>query len=362
MLEEEKSEIEIISKKIKNNLQALKLEQLKENLNNLKKQQTNPEFYKNYEKLKTINIKIKEIEKIIHPWIEIENKKEDLQALVEMAIEEEDFSLNKEIKTTIKKIRQTLDKLEIIRIFKDKDDFSNTYLSIHSGAGGTESCDWSLMLYRMYLRWIESMEFKHSIVDYQSGEEAGIKSVTIYVKGNYAHGYLKAETGVHRLVRISPFDSAKKRHTSFSSVLLTPEINEDINIDIQASDIRVDTYRAGGAGGQHVNKTDSAVRITHLKTNIVTSCQAERSQFQNKERAMKILKARVYDYYKQQEKEKIKNKSAEKKKIEWGSQIRSYIFHPYNLVKDHRTGYEIGNIQAVMNGEISGLINAWLRI
>jgi peptide chain release factor 2 len=235
-------------------------------------------------------------------------------------------------------------------------------VNIHPGAGGTEACDWAQMLYRMYTRWAESKGFSIEILDWQNGDEAGIKNVTFLIKGEYSFGYLKFETGIHRLVRISPFDSNARRHTSFASIYVTPDIEDEIEFEINPADLRIDTFRASGAGGQHVNKTDSAVRITHIPTNIVVQCQNERSQYKNKAFAMKVLKARLYDYYKQiQDEEKEKN-NPEKKIIAWGSQIRSYVFQPYTLVKDNRTNIEIGNIQAVMDGEIDCFLEAELKM
>lgn len=241
-----------------------------------------------------------------------------------------------------------------------ENDGNNAILTIHPGAGGTESQDWAQMLYRMYLRWIERSEFKSEILDLQYGDEAGIKDVSIEVQGDYAYGYLKAEAGVHRLVRISPFDSNSRRHTSFASVFIYPVIDEDIEIEIDEKELRVDTYRASGAGGQHVNKTSSAVRITHMPTNTVVQCQNERSQHRNRESAMKMLRAKLYQIKLEEEQAKRDELEKEKKDIGWGSQIRSYVFHPYNLVKDHRTGIETGNVQAVMDGDLDEFIKSFL--
>jgi peptide chain release factor 2 len=240
------------------------------------------------------------------------------------------------------------------------DDPRDAILSIHPGAGGTESTDWAAMLLRMYMRYADKMGFQTETIDYQPGDEAGIKSATIEIKGDFAYGYLKSESGVHRLVRISPFDANKRRHTSFASVFVFPEVESNIEVEIKDDDIRVDTYRASGAGGQHVNKVSSAVRITHLESGIVVTCQSERSQLKNKESAMKVLRARLYQIYKEKEDEKREKAESEKKKIEWGSQIRSYVFHPYNLVKDHRTDCETSNAEAVMEGDLDQFINAYL--
>jgi len=245
-------------------------------------------------------------------------------------------------------------------MFRDDIDAKSAILTIHPGAGGTESQDWAEMLMRMYLRYCEHADFKTETMDFQAGEEAGVKSVTLEVAGEYAYGYLKAETGVHRLVRISPFDANKRRHTSFASVFVLPEIDEKIDIDIDPGDLKIDTYRASGAGGQHVNKTDSAIRITHVPTGIVVQCQNERSQHKNKANAMKILAARLYKLEEEERRKKKEAMASEKKDIGWGSQIRSYVFHPYNMVKDHRTGYETSNIGAVMDGDLYPFIKEYL--
>ena len=265
-----------------------------------------------------------------------------------------------EIQSELKAYKEIIDKVEISLMLSKPEDTQDAIVSIHPGAGGTESQDWAQMLYRMYTRWVEKQEFKLELIDYQPGEEAGIKDVTFEIKGDYSFGLLKSEAGVHRMVRLSPFDSNNRRHTSFASVFIYPSADDNIDIQIEQSDIRIDTYRASGAGGQHVNKTDSAVRITHLPSGIVAQCQNQRSQHKNKNQAMKILKARLYQL--ELDKEKEKNKELENKKMEigWGSQIRSYVFHPYQLVKDHRTKLEIGNTQSVMDGSINKFIRAYL--
>ena len=265
-----------------------------------------------------------------------------------------------EIQSELEAYKEIIDKVEISLMLSKPEDSQDTIVSIHPGAGGTESQDWAQMLFRMYTRWVEKQEFKLEIIDYQPGEEAGIKDVTFEIKGDYSFGLLKSEAGVHRMVRLSPFDSNNRRHTSFASVFIYPSADDNIDIQIEQSDIRIDTYRASGAGGQHVNKTDSAVRITHLPSGIVSQCQNQRSQHKNKNQAMKILKARLYQL--ELDKEKEKNKELENKKMEigWGSQIRSYVFHPYQLVKDHRTKLETGNTQSVMDGNINKFIRAYL--
>ena len=280
--------------------------------------------------------------------------------MVELQEENPEENLDKEISDQIKIMEQGLEDLELRKMFSNELDGRNAILTIHPGAGGTESQDWATMLMRMYLRYCEDAGFKTETLDLQSGEEAGIKSVTIEVVGSYAYGYLKAEAGVHRLVRISPFDSNSRRHTSFASVFILPEMDEKIDIDIDPNDLRVDTFRASGAGGQHVNKTSSAVRITHLPSGIVVQCQNERSQHENKANAMKILASRLYKLKEEEQMRKRQEIEDEKKDIAWGSQIRSYVFHPYNLVKDHRTGFETSNIQAVMDGDLHKFIKAYL--
>ena len=265
-----------------------------------------------------------------------------------------------EIQNELKAYKKIIDKVEIKLTLSNPEDIQNAIVSIHPGAGGTESQDWAQMLYRMYTRWVEKQDFKLEVIDYQPGDEAGIKDVTFEIKGHFAFGLLKSEAGVHRMVRISPFDSNNRRHTSFASVFIYPSVEDDIDIKLDQSDLRIDTYRASGAGGQHVNKTDSAVRITHLPTGIVAQCQNERSQHKNKNQAMKILKARLYQLELEKEKEKNKELESQKMEISWGSQIRSYVFHPYQLVKDHRTKVENGNTQAVMDGDINQFIRAYL--
>ena len=285
---------------------------------------------------------------------------EDIEVLIELQEEDPSEDLEPEILKNLEMLEQGIDDLEFRRMFIDEMSRRNAILTIHPGAGGTESQDWAEMLMRMYLRYCENAGFKSEIMDLQSGDEAGIKSVTIEVVGDFAYGYLQAEAGVHRLVRISPFDANKRRHTSFASVFVLPEIDDKIDIDINPVDLKIDTYRASGAGGQHVNKTDSAIRITHIPTGIVVQCQNERSQHKNKANAMKILAARLYKL-KEEEQRKEKQKMEESKKdIAWGSQIRSYIFHPYNLVKDHRTDYETSNTQAVMDGSLDPFIKEFL--
>ena len=273
-----------------------------------------------------------------------------------------DEDLKKEILNNTKIASDKVEKLELQTFLSGKYDKNNAIVTIHPGAGGTESQDWAEMLYRMYTRWAGKSNYQVNEVDFLEGDEAGIKSVTFEVIGENAYGYLKGEMGVHRLVRISPFDSNSRRHTSFASVEVLPEITDDIELDINPDDLRVDTYRASGAGGQHVNKTSSAVRITHIPTNIVAQCQSERSQIQNRETAMKMLKSKLLDLKEKEQKEKIEDLKGVQRDIAWGSQIRSYVFCPYTLVKDHRTNYEVGNVQAVMDGDLDGFIESYLKM
>jgi len=302
---------------------------------------------------------IKSLKNRIEPWKDLIQQVEDTQTLYDLAEESEDSSLESEIASEFEKIKQEFERLSILNLLSDEVDRNGAFLTIHAGAGGTEACDWAQMLCRMYTRWAENKGYKIEVVDILESE-GGIKSVTLQISGDYVFGYLKSEAGVHRLVRISPFDSNARRHTSFSSVYVFPVLDDTIEVEIRPEDLRVDTYRAGGAGGQHVNKTDSAVRFTHIPTGIVVACQSERSQTMNRATAMSILKARLYEHYRE-EKEKENAKFAqEKKDISWGNQIRSYVFQPYTMVKDHRTKCETGNIQAVMDGAIDNFIESFL--
>jgi peptide chain release factor 2 len=301
------------------------------------------------------------IQNEVDQWTELHTQGEDLRQLVEAAEDEQDSGLLGELEAELKLLEEKLHQFQLRILLSGEHDINNAILSIHPGAGGTESQDWADMLLRMYLRWAEKKGYKSQIVDLLPGEEAGLKSVTFTISGDYAYGYLKAESGVHRLVRISPFDANRRRHTSFASVFVCPELDESIDLHIDPSELRIDTFRASGAGGQHVNVTDSAVRITHLPTGIVAQCQNERSQHRNKEMAMKVLRARVYEYRRRERQDILEELEAEKKGIAWGSQIRSYIFQPYQLVKDHRSLVEVGNVGAVMDGEIDPFIEAYLR-
>ncbi|WP_139207782.1 MULTISPECIES: peptide chain release factor 2 [unclassified Bacillus (in: firmicutes)] len=286
---------------------------------------------------------------------------ENLEVTHELVKEEYDEELHAELETEVKTLSADMNEYELQLLLNEEHDKNNAILELHPGAGGTESQDWGSMLLRMYTRWAEKRGFKVETLDYLPGDEAGIKSVTLLIKGHNAYGYLKAEKGVHRLVRISPFDSSGRRHTSFVSCEVVPEFNDDIEIEIRTEDLKIDTYRASGAGGQHINTTDSAVRITHTPTNVVVTCQSERSQIKNREHAMKMLKAKLYQQKLEEQQAELDEIRGEQKEIGWGSQIRSYVFHPYSLVKDHRTNTEVGNVQAVMDGEIDAFIDAYLR-
>jgi peptide chain release factor 2 len=326
----------------------------------LEAQTSDPTFWENRERAEKILTGIKRLRDRIEPWELLKQDVEDMNELLMLAVGEKDESLEKEIRESLERNSERFEKLRILELLSDKYDSNPAFLTIHSGAGGTEACDWVSMLLRMYLRWTERRGFKTEILDLQEAE-GGVKSVTLEVDGDHAYGYMKAETGVHRLVRISPFDSAGRRHTSFASVYASPVIEEDIDIDIKPEDIRVDTYRASGAGGQHINKTDSAVRLTHYETGIVVQCQNERSQHKNRATAMKVLASRLYEYYREEQQAEQAKSAQEKHDISWGNQIRSYVFHPYNMVKDHRTKAEVGNVQGVMDGDIDGFIEEYLR-
>ncbi|MCD1654702.1 peptide chain release factor 2 [Treponema zuelzerae] len=319
-----------------------------------------PGFWNDQKKAEKTMAELKSLKARIEPWSVLRTQIADLEALYELAEESGDDSLVPEIEQGLKASRERFEKLNILNLLSDEVDRNGAWLSIHAGAGGTEACDWAQMLARMYVRWAERRGLKIDTVDILEAD-GGIKSVTYQITGEYAFGYLKGESGVHRLVRISPFDANARRHTSFTSVHAFPILDDTIEVDIRPEDLRVDTYRAGGAGGQHVNKTDSAVRFTHLPTGIVVACQSERSQIMNRQTAMNILKARLYEYYKEKKEQENQKFSAEKKDISWGNQIRSYVFQPYTMVKDLRTRHETGNIQAVMDGDLDPFMEAWLN-
>ncbi|NLM01564.1 MAG: peptide chain release factor 2 [Treponema sp.] len=317
------------------------------------------DFWDNPAKAEKVLSNIKILKNRIEPWRKLVSAMDDLEALYELAIESGDSSMEDEIKAEYDANNETYEKLSILNLLSGEVDKNDCYLTVHAGAGGTEACDWASMLSRMYTRWAERRGYKVEVLDLLEAE-GGVKSMTMQISGEYAYGYAKSEVGIHRLVRISPFDSNARRHTSFASVYVFPVLDDSIEVEIRPEDLRVDTYRAGGAGGQHVNKTDSAIRFTHLPTGIVVACQTERSQIMNRTTAMNMLKARLYEHYRQ-EKEKENSKFAqEKKDISWGNQIRSYVFQPYTMVKDLRTRHESGNIQAVMDGDIDPFIDSFL--
>lgn len=341
--------------------ESMKIDSLKNELKELENKSLEPNFWENAENSSKIFSKIKTLQKKIKLYEDLLSEISNLIEMNKLLEIEMDNELLNELISNSKKVKEKLEKLEIQTLFSGKYDSNNAIITLHPGAGGTESQDWVQMLYRMYAKWASSNGFLLKELDYLDGDEAGIKSVTALISGDNAYGYLKGEMGVHRLVRISPFDSGGRRHTSFASVEVLPEITDDIEIEINLDDLRIDTYRASGAGGQHINKTDSAVRITHIPTNIVVSCQSERSQTMNKETAMKMLKSKLLDLKEKENKETIDELKGEQKDIAWGSQIRSYVFCPYTMVKDHRTNYEIGNVEAVMNGDLNGFMLEYLK-
>ncbi|MFC1511553.1 peptide chain release factor 2, partial [Candidatus Margulisiibacteriota bacterium] len=353
-----KQEIKQLKSKTQDLDKLLKIQDKKKELGELEKQSADPALWKDQNRAKKVMQDKKYLEKEIRDWETVLNGLEDAETLIDMATEKDLPDLKKEVQDLAKKAEQ----LELSALLSGEYDKSNAILSINAGAGGTDAQDWAQILLRMYSRWAEGKEYKVEMPDISYGDEAGIKSATLMITGPYAYGYLRIESGIHRLVRMSPFNSDGKRHTSFAAVEIIPEMTDEVNVDLNPKDLRVDTYRASGPGGQHVNKTDSAVRITHIPTGIVAQSQAGRSQHINRESAMKLLKARLYEMMLEQRKDKIEEIRGEKKKIEWGSQIRSYVFQPYTMVKDHRTKAENGNVQAVIDGDLDKFIEASLRM
>ncbi|MDH4261609.1 MAG: peptide chain release factor 2 [Spirochaetia bacterium] len=353
-----------LKSKIDNRFNGLNLPGQETMLSDLKRKLENPKLWgddKKIDEVRVIQMQISSIERKLDGWTKIKSTVHDLMEYTEIGIMEKEESLLPDLLKKATEADEMFNALDLESLLTGPDDLKNAFLNIHPGAGGTESHDWADMLFRAYSRWGENKGFKVDIIDYQAGEEAGIKNVTLYIQGENAYGFLKAENGVHRLVRISPFDSNKRRHTSFVSVHVSPEISDDVEVDINEKDLRIDTYRSSGSGGQHINKTDSAVRITHNPTGIVVACQNERSQTKNKSTAMKMLKARLYELAQEEKQKEIASKSGEKKDISWGNQIRSYVFHPYNMVKDLRTDYETADVHGVMNGAFDPFIDSFLR-
>lgn len=320
-----------------------------------------PDFWNDQQAAQTVISEANGLKDQVNEFYDLNSSFENLELTYELVKEENDEELRGELEEELGQLTARLSQFELQLLLSEEYDKNNAILELHPGAGGTESQDWGSMLLRMYTRWAEKKGFKVETLDYLPGDEAGIKSVTLAIKGHNAYGYLKAEKGVHRLVRISPFDSSGRRHTSFVSCEVMPELNDDIQIEVRTEDLKIDTYRATGAGGQHINTTDSAIRITHLPTGVVVTCQAERSQIKNREAALKMLKAKLYQLEIEKQEQELLEIRGEQKEIGWGSQIRSYVFHPYSMVKDHRTSTESGNVQAVMDGDLDQFINAYLR-
>lgn len=337
------------------------LEKKKKRLEEIALQSENPAIWEKPQEMQKLNKEKSILEKALNEWNAFHGKLEDSKVLLEMSLDAQDEASFKEVKLELTGCEKLGKELELQRVLSGELDMNNAYLSVNAGAGGTEACDWASMLMRMYMRYADQHGFKVTMLDQNDGDGAGIKSVTLLIEGPYAYGYLKAESGVHRLVRISPFDSNARRHTSFASVFAWAEVDDDIKIEINPSDIKVETFRASGAGGQHVNRTDSAVRMYHIPSGIVVSCQTERSQIQNRERSMKMLKAALYEKEVEKRNKEKDAMNSQKKDIEWGSQIRSYVMHPYQLIKDHRTDCETNQVEDVMNGKIDPFIMAYLK-
>lgn len=333
---------------------------LKGEIEELEQKAAEPGFWDDLENSQKVLQRTKGLKTKIERYEWLVSELDDIKTLNELGMEENEADVIPEIRDGLDKLKNRYEKLKLETLLTQPYDKNNAILTLHAGAGGTEAQDWVQMLLRMYTRWAEAHDYTVKILDYLDGDEAGIKSVTINVIGENAYGYLRSEKGVHRLVRISPFDSSGRRHTSFASLEVMPELDDDIQVDINPEDLRIDTYRASGAGGQHINKTDSAIRITHIPTGVVVSCQTERSQFQNKDTAMKMLRSKLMELKEREQKEKIEDLKGVQLDIAWGSQIRSYVFCPYTLVKDHRTNYEMGDVQAVMDGDLDNFINAYL--
>ena len=361
LIQDLKEKLSIIKEKFENIKDILRPEKLEEELKKLDLGMGKTDFWKDTKRAQEISTKRNRLSEELEEIKSIENKILEIEEFLELLELEYDEETEKDLQKEIQNLEKVVNDLEIKSLLSEKYDVKDAILTLQAGSGGVEACDWTEMLLRMYLRWAEKKGFEPKILDYQPDDVAGIKSATVLIKGKYAYGYLKGEQGVHRLVRISPFDANKRRHTSFSAVSVIPDIGKEIKIEIKEEDLRIDTFRSSGAGGQHVNTTDSAVRIVHIPTGITVVCQNERSQIQNRARALEMLKAKLYQLELQKQKEKEKELAGEKKDIGWGSQIRSYVFQPYQMVKDLRTGYETGNVQAVMDGEIDDFIQSYLK-
>jgi peptide chain release factor 2 len=341
---------------------ALKLDEARADIEKLEAESAKDGFWNDLENSQKVLQKVKQLKNKCAKYDGLVSRWEDMQTLCLMAQEENDESLLPELEEEYASFEKDLESARLATLLSGEYDGCNAIMNFHAGAGGTEAQDWAQMLYRMYTRWAERHGCEYKLLDYLDGEEAGLKSASILISGENAYGYLKSESGIHRLVRVSPFDSSGRRHTSFAAVEVMPEISDDTEVEIRPEDLKVDTYRSSGAGGQHVNKTESAIRITHIPTGIVVSCQVERSQHQNREVAMRMLRSRLVEIKEREHLDKIEDIKGEQMKIEWGSQIRSYVFMPYTLAKDHRTGFENGNINAVMDGDLDGFINAYLTM
>ncbi len=360
-LDELKLQLDAIEPQVEEMYEACGIEKITKDLAELEAKTSDNGFWNDTENSKIVLKQISDIKGKIARYNALKEKFDDAQTIVEIAIESDDESLYPDAKEGFDVLVSALETLKLETLLSGEYDANNAIINIHAGAGGTEAQDWALMLYRMYMRWGERHSFKVKTLDMLDGDEAGIKSASILVEGTNAYGFLKSESGVHRLVRVSPFDSSGRRHTSFASLEVMPEITDDVEIEISDDDLKVDTYRSSGAGGQHVNKTESAIRITHIPTGIIVACQNERSQHQNREVAMKMLRSKLMEIKEREHLEKIEDIKGIQKEIAWGSQIRSYVFMPYTMAKDHRTGFEMGNIDAVMDGDIDGFINAYLK-
>ena len=361
LIDELRQEMPALEAELREAKEALKPEDLREKAAELEKKSAEPGFWEDQEGAQKIMKEKKSLEDLVDEYDGLAGRLEDLAVMIDMAEEADDEETANEAGAEKDNLEQAIESLKLKTLLNDKYDKNNAIISVHAGSGGTEAMDWAEMLFRMYTRWCEKKGYKYKLMDMNDDTEAGIKSATLLVEGDYAYGYLKNEKGVHRLVRISPFDSSGRRHTSFASLDVTPEIEFDNTVEINPEDLRIDTYRSSGAGGQHVNMTDSAVRITHLPTNIVVTCQNERSQIQNREYAMKMLMSKLIELKEQEEKESLDELKGDYNQITWGSQIRSYVFQPYTMVKDHRTNAEVGNVQAVMDGDIDLFINEKLK-